>query len=328
MSAVKGELSAHRVSEVLTGAMFDILIELAKIYQRDPGKTPRKAFWDATDRMQRTAIQPLDLLPPVDVTFRDYAVAVCRSQQLSDPLDPNDYYGMLIEVFRKRGILSRKDEEGLREPRYLYDRPDLCVPPDVGEISRSRGAAYRFLDDNRQELLIPAGQDFFVADLYDANKCGRQRARLPRQVILEYVWREDVLLEGERFGRFDGSWTSMLCGGTLVFDDQGHLLAWAMKPGSLPYGGKRSRGGKIAESWKAARAEGIARREELLDNLAGQIAAGRVGTVAATAKGLLGAVPPLIADEEDDKVRFRLAPHLHLNHEEDQPGARPWEIIS
>lgn len=328
MSTVKGELSAHRVSEVLTGAMFDVLIELAKIYQLEPGKTPRKAFWDATDRMQRTAVQPLDLLPPVDVTFRDYAIAVCRSQQLSDPLDPNDYYGMLIKVFRKRGILSKRDEEGLREPRYLYERPDLCVPPDVGEISRSRGAAYRFLDDNRQELLIPAGQDFFVADLYDANKCGRQRARLPRQVILEYVWREDVLLEGERFGRFDGSWTSMPCGGTLVFDDQGHLLAWAMKPGSLPYGGKRVRGGKIAGSWTAARAEGIARREELLGNLARQIAAGRVGAVAATAKGLLGAVPPLIADEEEDRVRFRLAPHLHLNHEEDLPGARPWEIIS
>lgn len=333
MSDMKGETSAHRVSTVLTGAMFQILVELANHYrtpseEREPS-TPKEAFWYAIDRMQRTAIQPLDLLPPVDVTFRDYALAVCRSQRISDPLDPEDYYGMLIKVFRKRGILSKKDEQQLTEPQYLYERLELCVTPDIGGISRSRAAAYRFLDDNRQELLIPANQDFFVADLYDASKCGRERARLPQQIILEYVWREDVLLKGERFGQFDGRWTSMLCGGTLVFNDNGNVLAWAMKPGSLPYGGKRVRGGNVAEGWESAVAEGIARRKELLDNLAGQIAAGRVGAVISSAKGLLGAVPPLVAEEEEDQVRFRLSPHLHLSHDdEDHPGARPWEMIS
>lgn len=334
MSAVKGSTSPHRVSEVLTGAMFEILEELAKHYRRENPEgrkaTPREAFWRATDRMQRTAIQPLDLLPPVDVTFRDYAIAVCRSQQLADPIDPEDYHGMLIKVFREREILSDEDVQRLKQPKYLYDRLDLCVSPDIGEISRSRGAAYRFLDDNRQELLIPASQDFFIADLYDANKVGRQRARLPRQIILEYVWREDVLLEGRRFGQFDGRWTSMLCGGTLVFDDNGHSLAWAMKPGSLPYGGKRVRGGAVARSWEAAVAEGAARREELLDNLAAQIAAGRVGAMIGSAKGLLGtAVPPLIAEGEEEQVRFRLSPHLHISHDDDDhPGARRWEMIS
>jgi hypothetical protein len=329
MSAVKGSTSVHDVSEVLTGAMFDILVELAEHYLSEPGTTPRQAFWRATDRMQRTAIQPLDLLPPVDVTFRDYAIAVCRSQQLADPIDPEGYYGMLIKVFRKREILSKEDQQRLEEPKYLYDRFDFCVPRPISEISRSRGAAYRFLDDNRQELLIPANQDFFIADLYDANKCGRQRAKLPRQIILEYVWREDVLLEGKRFGRFDGQWTTMLCGGTLVFNENGNLLAWAMKPGSLPYGGKRVRTGAVAERWEAARAEGTVRREEMLDNLAAQIAAKKVGAVIGSAKGLLGAVPPLIAEEDEDRVRFRLSPHLHLSHEdEDHPGAQPWEIIS
>ncbi len=345
MSAMQGETSVHRVSTVLTGAMFDILIELAKHYRRQPEEpaadgeasspvrkqaSPAQAFWRAADRMQRTAVQPLDLLPPVDVTFRDYALAVCRSQQLADPIDPQDYYGLLIKVFRKREILSAEDEQRLRQPQYLYDRLRLCVYHDISEISRSRAAAYRFLDDNRQELLIPASQDFFIADLYDANKRARQAARLPRQIILEYVWREDVLLEGERFGQFDGRWTSMLCGGTLVFDDNGNVLAWAMKPGSLPYGGKRVRRGAVAESWESAIAEGTARRKELLDNLADQIAAGRVGAVIGSAKGLLGAaVPPLIAEGEEDLVRFRLSPHLHLSHDdEDDLGARRWEIIS
>ncbi len=347
MSGMQGETSVHRVSTVLTGAMFDILVELANNYRRQPDEpategeassperkpaTPAQAFWRAAERMQRTAIQPLDLLPPVDVTFRDYALAVCRSQQLADPIDPEGYYGMLIKVFRAREILSQEDEDRLNQPQYLYDRLRLTVYHDIGEISRSRGAAYRFLDDNRQELLIPANQDFFIADLYDANKRGRQAARLPQQIILEYVWREDVLLEGERFGQFAGRWTTMLCGGTLVFDDNGNVLAWAMKPGSLPFGGKRVRRGAIPKSWEAAVANGTSRRQELLDNLAAQIAAGRVGAVIGSAKGLLGtAVPPLIAEEGDeDQVRFRLSPHLHLSHDDDDDdlGARRWEMIS
>ncbi len=108
MDALVNETSPHRLSEVLTGAMFDALIEIGKRYQNDEDgkhKSNKEVFWEAADRMQRTAIQPLDLLPPVEVTFRDYALAVCRSQQLSDPLDPEDYYGMLIEVFRRRQIL-------------------------------------------------------------------------------------------------------------------------------------------------------------------------------------------------------------------------------
>ena len=110
------------------------MIALGESYQKhDDGrrgqKTPVQAFWFAADRMQRMAIQPLDLLPPVEVTFRDYALAVCRAQQLADPIDPEDYYGMLIKVFRKREILSEDDEQELSEPRYLNERLALSVPP-------------------------------------------------------------------------------------------------------------------------------------------------------------------------------------------------------
>jgi hypothetical protein len=114
--------------------MFDVLMRIAKIYQSDPAEspsqasalppastgktkkaTPAQAFWRAVARMQRMAIQPLDLLPPVDVTFRDYAIAVCRAEQLANPTDPRGYRDMLIDVFRKRGIRrarSRHREAG------------------------------------------------------------------------------------------------------------------------------------------------------------------------------------------------------------------------
>jgi hypothetical protein len=194
----------HTVSQVLTGAMFDIIKELTRHYITKRGRTVKEAFYNAVDRMQRTAIQPLDLLPPVDVTFRDYALAVLRSEELSNPTDPFNYYEMMLEVFVKRNILKEKDRKELLAPRYVYERGKLDVYHDIGDISRSRATAYRFLDDNRDKLFIPANQDVIVADLYDANKYLYQANRLPRQIILEYIWREDVVLNGNNLQNLRG----------------------------------------------------------------------------------------------------------------------------
>jgi hypothetical protein len=272
------------------------------------------------------------LLPPVEVTYRDYALAVCRAQKLSDPIDPHAYYDMLIEVFRKREIFSAEDELQLKQPQYLQDRLRLSVPHSIDDISRSRAAAYRFLDDNREDLLIPANRDFFIADLYDARKRARQGLPLPRQIIVEYAWREEVPLKGPQFGKFDGRTTTMLCGGTLVFDDYGNVLYWARKPGSLPYGGKRNRGGAVEREWKSGVNEGAARRNALLENMAGQIAAGGIGVAVGTEKGILASrMPPMTAEDDDEFVRFQLSPHLNLSQdsqelEAEETGARQWEI--
>jgi hypothetical protein len=341
MKDVAKETDPHSVSEVLTGAMFDILIRLGNRYLRNPEdeatgsrpKSPKAVFWYAADRMQRMAVQPLDLLPPVEVNFRDYALAVCRSQRLADPIDPHDYYGMMIDAFVRRGVLTKADSRRLREARYLHERLELSVPHNIDDLSRSRAAAYRFLDDNREDLLIPVNRDFVVADLYDAKKTARQRLPLPRQIILQYVWREEIPLNGSQFGKFNGRIATMLCGGTLVFDENGIVQSWTVKPGSEAYGGKRQRRGKVAEKWQAATDEGRERRQAMLDNIAAQIAAGRIGTVSGFSRGLLESqVAPLVAEIDDDEVvRLRLSPHMHLSgerseEEAEDSGGRQWQI--
>jgi hypothetical protein len=45
----------------------------------------RRALAQTVPRMQMLAIQPLDLLPPCAVTFRDYALAVLRAEQVANP---------------------------------------------------------------------------------------------------------------------------------------------------------------------------------------------------------------------------------------------------
>jgi hypothetical protein len=329
MSEFAPSAEPHQVSEVLTGAIFDILINLAKQYMEVRGRTTLEAFWDVAARMQRTVVQPLDLLPPVDVTFRDYALAVIRAEQLANPLDPYKYRDVMIEIFRRREILTTEDEEELKQQEYLVERQRLSVFHAIDDISRSRAAAYKFLNDNRDDLFIPASHDFVIADLYDAHKLTRQATRLPRQVILEYVWREEIPLVGPRFGRFDGHLTTMLCGGTLVFDDSGNVLSWTRKPGT---GSKIDKKGQIDKRWLGEVSIGQKRRGEFLDAIAAQIAAGRVGAISGSQRGLLGSrIPPITAEDEDGTLQFRLSPHLDLSEDDqireaDDLGERQWEI--
>ena len=316
----------HHVSEVLTGAMFDIIKELTRHYITKQKHSPKEAFNFAVKRMQCTAIQPLDLLPPVDATFRDYARAVLRAEELSNPTDPHNYYEMMLEVFLKRKILNEKDKRELLAPRYVYEAPgapDLDVYHDIDDISRSRATAYRFLDDNRNKLFIPANQDVIVADLYDANKYSNHAVRLPRQIILEYIWREDVVLNGKRFKEFEGQNTSMLCGGTIVFDDKGNILSWSRKQGSV--------GGGEGEKWKEEISKGEKRLSDFKNNLAKRIQSGQVGAVLGSSKGMVGSlVPPVTVSKQDGILKFELSPHLSLSGEDHEhyKGGKLWQVSS
>lgn len=322
---VKDSQRPHFMSEVLTGAMFDIVRRLTRYNVTVKGDTVREALWATIRRMQCMAVQPLDLLPPVDVTFADYAEAVLRNEQIVNPTDPDGYRTMMIGVFVERGILGKERAAELKKPAPVFQRLDMAVFHDPQKIAASRANAYRFLDDNRRELLIPYAADVVVTDLAEARKLTITGSRQPRQVLLQYMWREDVVLNGERFGRFAGQTASLLCGGTLALDADGNKLAWARKPGTLPLvGGPKKRRAEMVE----ARA-GLDRQAAFLDALAARIAAGRIGGAApGGAAGLLEkAVAPVTARSVDGTLRFELSPHIGIRSDEhEELGERPWSI--
>lgn len=321
MNDVSDNSGPHKMSEVLTGAMFDILMEFSDRYIKS-GRTAQQAFWHAIDRMQRVAIQPLDLLPPCDVTFRDYALAVIHAEEISNPADPHGYCKMMLKIFQKRKIISQSDVRYHDKAGYLLGRVRVDVKHSIEDISRSRAAAYSYLNDNRENLLIPPDLDLIVADLYDANKVTRQGLRLPRQIILEYVWREEVELKGTQFCEFENEHTTMLCGGTLVFDENGNVLSWFRKPGT--------ESGRT-KSWQDERKEGVKRLEKLLEDLAARIQSGHVGSILGSGKGILGTqVPPLVVKKQDGILRFNLSPHMHVAGEDHEhyEGGPQWEVSS
>lgn len=325
LSKLKREQRPHLLSEVLTGAMFDIIIALSRYYMDKRGRSISEAFWDTIQRMQQMTIQPLDLLPPVDVTFNDYAKAVLRMEEIANPADPDDYRGMMMKAFKARDILDDADIEELEKPRQVFNRPVLDVFHEVDDFSSSRAEAYRFLDDNRNRLLIPDNVDVIVSDLYVSHKLSRQGRRLPKQIILQYIWREDVELKGSRFGRFEGQSAGFLCGGTLAFDHEGNLLAWARKPGTTFEGSGQRSGDDELE-----RKLGEKRKDAFLDSVAARVKTGSIGSALGGPKGLLGTkIPPFMSREVDGALRFELSPHFGIDDDShDELSERRWQTSS
>jgi len=222
MEHLKDNWSAHDWSEVLTGALFEILRKMTLAHYTG-GDSMKSSLNDASRRLVRLALRALDYCPPVDVQFADYARAFLHADELAYPEDHFEYRQIARQVFERRGVLARSDGAPDRDDQ-LYNVHFHRY--DIDRASRSRTAAYLFLHENRERLKIPAEQDFRVVDLYDTDKEVEARRRLPREIIVEYLWSEDVVLDGPRFGKWQGKMLPLLCGGTLVCGTSGSRPWW------------------------------------------------------------------------------------------------------
>jgi hypothetical protein len=276
------------------------------------------------------ALQPLDLCPPCDIQFLDYARAVLRNDILADPVDKEEYRQDMLAVFHERGLCACGYQPGGELPEECQFAKDLdeasykpigdLVCHDIERVSRSRTAAYCFLSDNRKALRIPAHQDIVVTDLYDNIKLGVATERLPREIVLEYLWEEEVALQdddGLKFGDYAGKTMSLQCGGTLVFDDRGNLLSWFRKPGTEHITPARaqtlrqkSKPSKQDLAELADLDEGERRKAALKAYTARVIRRGLVGE-AQPGNALMEGMKPIAAIEEDGVLRLEIAPHLH-----------------
>ncbi|MBI5951002.1 MAG: hypothetical protein HY865_05050 [Chloroflexi bacterium] len=346
---IKESLSAHKISQVLTGAMFDILIGIAWMHMNknlplsgeevseseaanksQPRKvTPLQAMWWAADRFRRVALQPLDLCPPCDIQFIDYAKAVIRNDILTNPVDAEGYRTIMLQVFHNRKICKCKYRSGQDLPSDCEFRDAIFQPKqeftyhDMNRVSRSRTAAYYFLNDNRKALRIPPHQDIIVSDLYDNAKLGALGERLPHHIVLEYIWKEelefkDQSVRGMKFDWLEGKKVTMHCGGTLVFDDRGNQLSWFHKPGiqlldpdsekSLQ---KQKKQTKLELAQLADMEIGKKRAGTILTQVYEKLRKGKIGLMDEGMAGLpRELLRPVMALEENGVVRFINTPHL------------------
>ncbi|MCK5645187.1 MAG: hypothetical protein KAH97_00300 [Anaerolineales bacterium] len=303
MQNIRGYDSPHHCSQVLTGAVYDILEEITLNYLKgedSPKTPPLTALWWATQRIFRMALQPIDLCPPVDIQFIDYAKAVLHNFAITEPADSpkRGYYDQLIRrVFHERKLCEKPLKKCEKHPEECHLR--LEEPPsrwdiyhDIESISQSHTSAYYFLHDNRRRLKIPLDQDIFVSEVYETNKYTRGARRLPREIVIQYIWREEFKLEGSRFGSLEGRNAELLCGGTLVLDGRGNIISWLHKPGMDS-------------------AEGIKRRENLENHIARQIELRTIGIKGEMEVDVFGPwTSPVVAEEQVGALRLELTPHI------------------
>lgn len=303
---------AHRASQVLTGAVFDVLARLAAQHLEEPrqGKrqkpaTARQALAWAAQTIPSMALQPIDLLPPVDVRFADYLAAMLRNDEIVNPADENGYRPMIRSLF--------ENERGI-EPTPI-ELPNLDYFPNVDEASRSNAAAYRLVNDNRRSLGIPPNRDIIVSPPYDCLKRDSANNRLSRQIVIQYRWDEAIELPREpRFGAFGGQSVSLPCGGTLVFDDQNNLLSFMAKRGTdlLPTN-PRLTGDRLQAQkakFEAYAAAGRRRRDELVEHLADVISRRRLAFADDPAASLAFGHLDVLVRREAGLLHFESAPHL------------------
>ena len=318
----------HILSTVLTGTCFEILIELSKMYLKRPQnangtgelESARSAFWNTIQRAQRMFLQPLDLLPPVDARFKDYALAVLRNQEISDPLDPYGYREVMLEIFVRRGILSKEDQTLLLEPHYQFDLNQLNFqdfqPHYLWSVSKID--AYHFVNNNRKTFGIPFAKDFQITDLYTAQKVRRQHSKMPRQFVLEYVWQEEITLNGAEYGELEGLVLALPCGGTLVVDEDDNLITWAFKPGTEFEDEKRPE----------LLLHGQQRKAAFLRNVQGFHTAGLIGQepISSAAGIFAPSLNTLQLKELNGINQLVLAPSIDLSETKHQNEQKSWEI--
>jgi len=227
MKQVENGWNYYDCSEVLTGAMYDILSEIYRLRINIKHDSKRQALKNAAQSVNRLAFRALDYCPPVDIQFADYVQALISANEIAYPVDTLGYKKIIEEVFKDRGI---KQIDPLKPPQAA----DLIWKYGLNSIATSHTAAYHFLNDNRDAFDIPENQDFEIADLYYTSKIGGENRKLPKEIVLEYVWSEAVDLKGSDFGELENKRVPLLCGGTIVFEEQGNIVYRSRKVGTQP----------------------------------------------------------------------------------------------
>jgi hypothetical protein len=229
MSDLAGVSEEHDLSCVPTGVYYDLL---RRIYEhimqdkdRDQSKLRVAALMSAATVTRRMMLRALDYCPPVDLQFEDYAEAVVRADAIAYPIDSSGFRKLAIDAFQRRELgrqLHLRDKD-------LEIQNNQLRGLNIDELAASTTDAYHFLDRNRAMFRIPSDANFDVINLYRTKKIGANDYRVPQEIVMEFVWREEMELRQRRFGPLRGSTFPMWCGGTAVFSREGNLLHYVVK---------------------------------------------------------------------------------------------------
>ncbi|MGD0019127.1 MAG: hypothetical protein ABSD62_07715 [Candidatus Limnocylindrales bacterium] len=184
-------------------------------------------------------IRAIDYLPPVDLSFDDFATALLAADEEVVPDDRHDYRGTLEKAFSRYGIREAR-------PRHVqtFGRKDAPTYRLIHEeeLRIRRSEVFRLLWQNATLLDIPT--DYYLS-VETVTPCARVAPDgfVVREVVATYIQMLDgtaaelralaARLGGELAvpdGVSDTTRLELLGGGTVIFDEFGRLRYHQPKP--------------------------------------------------------------------------------------------------
>lgn len=227
----------HHRGEILVAALLNAFLDawvdrLRRLGEVSPGELDLSRVVEdgaeAADTLLTMAIRALDYLPPVDLEFSDYLSALLTADRESRPDDTKyRYRRMLLEGCRRYGIDPRSDADG----GYWREAPrDLdYAGTHLESLQRDPQEVFRFLWENHDDLGLHGDAYTRVAYVRPVVRVG-QDGFILRETVAEYT--QQIALEARELrtlgierprGMPADKEVVVYGGGTLVFDEHGHL---------------------------------------------------------------------------------------------------------
>lgn len=227
----------HELSQVLSGALYKVLIEIynglidryveekRELLLRDvvsqwaPDLTEKLknsvipisgySLAKATERFQRMIFRALDYLPPGEVSFADYGRAIIAVDSIAYQKN-KQMRNWILREFLERGIIQ--DKESLNVDLRLNS--DGLEKIDIMMLYNSDWLAYWFANEYKELFFIPEGVAFKVYPrLLLKKKYDKKQVRT--ELIFKVSWWEDESLDiGSKFPEH----LSIRVGTTLAID--------------------------------------------------------------------------------------------------------------
>ena len=227
---VRGD-EPHDLSEVLSGALYNVMIQIHENLKSELAKDPRyvnrprplfsasgEALMEGAKRFRRMIFRALDYLPPGEVTFLDYGRAIIATDQIAYP-DDNKMRNWIRAEFVDRHIVDDEDALQVQTNFELGTLKD-----EVSTLYSSDWAAYNFANGNRDLLCVPparAGREpipFHVRPRLSVKKKYDDRhpaGKIGHECIFKVAWdHEELNPIGSRFPQK----RQITVGTTLVID--------------------------------------------------------------------------------------------------------------
>lgn len=214
-----GRHEPHKLSEVLSGALYEVLVEIYKELWRQKSREFKKTFLclgSAAKQFKRMVFRALDYLPPGDISFADYGRAIIASDQAFFPKDERTRKWIRDE-FKKRHMVNEPNALKVEKNYTNHDLTDI----DLQKLVESDWAAYEFADKNRNLLSIPKDASIKVHPRLDVKRHLYKDKVEYRDCIFKVSWVEE---EKNTLGsRYPGS-HRFTVGTTLVIDWKNHTI--------------------------------------------------------------------------------------------------------